>query len=218
MENMSEEPPSDQVNSLRDSLNRWNQTRQQNSQGFNESAKTLFSSWADSLNTRAHDIYQTLPVSRQDLVQDQEPSWFQLSRTERMVLFVCFLLGATACFTLCTFLFPVLAAKPRKFGLLWTMGSLLFVLAFGVLMGPLAYLKHLTARERLPFSMFFFATCFMTIYFAAFSKNTVLTITCALLELVAVIYYAISYFPFGATGLRMLSSAGVNSARGVLRI
>ena len=198
---MSEEPPSDQVNSLRDSLNRWNQTRQQNSQGFNESAKTLFSSWADSLNTRAQDIYQTLPVSRQDLVQDQEPSWFQLSRTERMVLFVCFLLGAT-----------------RKFGLLWTMGSLLFVLAFGVLMGPLAYLKHLTARERLPFSMFFFATCFMTIYFAAFSKNTVLTITCALLELVAVIYYAISYFPFGATGLRMLSSAGVNSARGVLRI
>lgn len=151
-------------------------------------------------------------------MQDQEPSWFQLSRTERMVLFVCFLLGATACFTLCTFLFPVLAAKPRKFGLLWTMGSLLFVLAFGVLMGPLAYLKHLTARERLPFSMFFFATCFMTIYFAAFSKNTVLTITCALLELVAVIYYAISYFPFGATGLRMLSSAGVNSARGVLRI
>lgn len=136
----------------------------------------------------------------------------------KMVLFVCFLLGATACFTLCTFLFPVLAAKPRKFGLLWTMGSLLFVLAFGVLMGPLAYLKHLTARERLPFSMFFFATCFMTIYFAAFSKNTVLTITCALLELVAVIYYAISYFPFGATGLRMLSSAGVNSARGVLRI
>ncbi|EGA88022.1 Sft2p [Saccharomyces cerevisiae VL3] len=107
---MSEEPPSDQVNSLRDSLNRWNQTRQQNSQGFNESAKTLFSSWADSLNTRAQDIYQTLPVSRQDLVQDQEPSWFQLSRTERMVLFVCFLLGATACFTLCTFLFPVLAA------------------------------------------------------------------------------------------------------------
>lgn len=155
MEIMSEEQPPDQVNSLRDSLSRWNQTRQQNSQGFNESAKTLFSSWADSLNTRAQDIYQTLPVSRQDLVQDQEPSWFQLSRTERMVLFVCFLLGATACFTLCIFLFPVLAAKPRKFGLIWTMGSLLFVFAFGVLMGPVAYLKHLTARERLPFSLFF---------------------------------------------------------------
>ncbi|KAF4004094.1 Got1/Sft2-like family protein [Saccharomyces cerevisiae] len=182
---MSEEPPSDQVNSLRDSLNRWNQTRQQNSQG---------------LGARPGAV--VVPI-----VKNGKNGTFCL-----------FLLGATACFTLCTFLFPVLAAKPRKFGLLWTMGSLLFVLAFGVLMGPLAYLKHLTARERLPFSMFFFATCFMTIYFAAFSKNTVLTITCALLELVAVIYYAISYFPFGATGLRMLSSAGVNSARGVLRI
>ena len=116
------------------------------------------------------------------------------------------------------FLFPVLAVQPRKFGLLWSMGSLLFVLAFGVLQGPIAYMKHLTSRERLPFTVFFFTSCFMTIYFAAFTKSTLLTIPCAVLELIAVIYYAVSYFPFGGTGLRMISSIGVNQARGVLRI
>lgn len=212
------ESPSAQVNSLRDSLNRWNQSRSQNSQGFNESAKTLFSSWADSLNTRAQDVYQRLPISRQDLVQDQEPSWFNLSRTERLLLFVCFILGSVACFTICIFLFPVLAVKPRKFGLLWSMGSLLFVLAFGIFMGPIAYVKHLTSRERLPFSIFFFATCILTIYFAAFRKSTILTVPCAVLELIALVYYGISYFPFGSTGIKVVSSVGINSARGALHI
>ncbi|SCU89364.1 LAME_0E03136g1_1 [Lachancea meyersii CBS 8951] len=203
---------------LRDSLNRWNESRSQHSQGFNEGAKTLFASWADSLNTRAQNVYQRLPMTQQDLVQDQEPTWFTLTRVERLMLFVCCILGSVACFTLCAFLLPVLAVKPRKFGLLWSMGSLLFVGAFGVLQGPVAYLKHISSRERLPFSAFFFASCFLTIYFAAFQKSALLTIPCALLELVAVIYYAVSYFPFGASGLRMISTVGVNQARGVLRI
>ncbi|SCV01595.1 LANO_0F12530g1_1 [Lachancea nothofagi CBS 11611] len=203
---------------LRDSLNRWNENRTQHSQGFNEGAKTIFASWADSLNGRANDLYQRLPMTQQDLIQDQEPAWFSLSRTERLLLFVCFILGSIGCFTLCVFLLPVLAVKPRKFGLLWSMGSLLFVGAFGVLQGPVAYAKHITSRERLPFSVFFFTTCFLTIYFAAFRKSALLTIPCAVLELIAVIYYAVSYFPFGASGLRMVSSVGINQARGVLRI
>lgn len=206
------------VSNLRDSLNRWNESRNNHSQGFNEGAKTIFASWADSINERAQDVYQRLPLTQQDLTTNPEPEWFSLSRTERLSLFVCFVLGSVACFTICVFLFPVLAVQPRKFGLLWSMGSLLFVLAFGVLQGPIAYMKHLTSRERLPFTVFFFTSCFMTIYFAAFTKSTLLTIPCAVLELIAVIYYAVSYFPFGGTGLRMISSIGVNQARGVLRI
>ena len=160
----------------------------------------------------------TKDLTQQDLTTNPEPEWFSLSRTERLSLFVCFVLGSVACFTICVFLFPVLAVQPRKFGLLWSMGSLLFVLAFGVLQGPIACMKHLTSRERLPFTVFFFTSCFMTIYFAACTKSTLLTMPCAVLELIAVIYYAVSYFPFGGAGLRMISSIGVNQARGVLRI
>ncbi|GCF00900.1 protein transport protein sft2 [Zygosaccharomyces mellis] len=209
---------SNQFNSFRNSFQRWNENRSQNSQGFNESAKTLFSSWADSFNNTAQDVYARLPLTRQDVEQDQEPPWFSLSRTERLLLFLSFILGSAACFTICVFLFPALAVKPRKFGLLWSMGSLLFVLAFGVLMGPIAYLKHLSSKERIPFTIFFFGTCLLTIYFAAISKSTILTLPCAILELVAVVYYAISYFPFGAAGMRMMSYAGFNTARGALQI
>ncbi|AET41379.1 Sft2p Ecym_8084 [Eremothecium cymbalariae DBVPG len=208
----------EQAGSLRDSLNRWNETRGQNSQGFNEGAQTLFSGWAESLNSRAQDVYQRLPMTRQDLTQSQEPEWFAMSRTERLALFACFILGSVGCFSICIMLFPMLAVKPRKFGLLWSMGSLLFVLAFGVLQGPVEYIKHLTSRDRLPFTLFFFTTASLTIYFAAFLKSSLLTIPCAILELVSVIYYAVSYFPFGTSGIRMFSAYGLNTARGALRI
>jgi len=98
------------------------------------------------------------------------------------------------------------------------MGSLLFILAFGVLQGPVAYMKHLTSKDRLPFTVFFFSSCIGTIYFAAFMKSTVLTILFAFMEVVALIYYAISYFPFGRQGLSIISSIGLNQARGVLSI
>ncbi|CCH62753.1 hypothetical protein TBLA_0I00940 [Henningerozyma blattae CBS 6284] len=209
---------SDQETSLRDSLNRWNSNRNSNTQSFGNTAREYFSSWNASINEVAQDVYQRLPMTQQDLTQTQEPDWFTLSRTERLMLFVCFLLGSAACFTLCVFLFPVLALKPRKFGLLWTVGSLLFVLAFGVLMGPVAYSRHLTSKERLPFTVFFFGTCILTIYFAAIAKSTLLTLPCAVLELIAVIGYAVSYFPFGGATLRMLGSMGLSTARGALRI
>ncbi|AMD20482.1 HDL262Cp [Eremothecium sinecaudum] len=209
----------DQNGNLRNSFNRWNEARSQNqSRGLGQSAKELFSGWADSINERTQGIYQRLPLTQQDLVQTQEPEWFSLTRMERLALFGCFILGSIGCFAICFMLFPVLALKPRKFGMLWSMGSMLFILAFGVLQGPVAYMKHLTSKDRLPFTLFFFLTCFLTIYFAAFTRSTLLTIPCALLELVAVVYYAISYFPFGGQGLRMMSTFGLSSARGALRI
>lgn len=213
-----------QINQLRESLSRWNRSNTTTASTFGENARSFFNSWSDSITERANDMYQRLPITTQDLPllsqnnNDDEPSWFNLSRWERITLFICFLLGSIACFTICVFLFPALAIKPRKFALLWTMGSLLFVLAFGVMMGPFKFLKHIISKERLPFTSFFFLSCLATLYFAAIQKNTILTIVCAAVELVSVLYYIISYFPMGATSLRMLSSFGMNTARGALHI
>ena len=222
---MSSDDADTQINQLRESLSRWNRSNT-TSTTFGENARSFFNSWTDSITERANDMYQRLPMTTQDLSllsqnnnpNDNEPSWFNLSRWERITLFICFLLGSIACFIICVFLFPVLAIKPRKFALLWTMGTLLFVLAFGVMMGPFKFLKHIVSRERLPFTSFFFISCFTTLYFAAIQKNTILTILCAAVELISVLYYIISYFPMGATSLRMLSSFGMNSARGALHI
>lgn len=197
--------------SLRDQFNSWTAQSAslgtEGSEGPFSSARNAFSSFTSSVNETANDYFNRLPFTSAD-ADVQEPSWFQLSRLERLVGFIGCLLAAIACFTLSFFLFPVLALKPRKFGLLWSLGSLLFVISFGVLQGPVAYFKHLTSAQRLPFTCFFFGSVLLTVYFSAIQKSTILTLVFSLVEIVAVLYYTVSYFPFGAQTLRMMSSLG----------
>jgi hypothetical protein len=183
-----------------------------------ESARTLFSGWAETLNSTANDVYSRLPLTQQDAdqVAPQEPSWFQLSRFERLMGFLACLLGSIACFAISFLLFPVLALNPRKFGLLWSLGSILFVISFGLLQGPVAYFHHLTSAARLPFTVFFFLSVMSTIYFSAVLKSTPLTLVSSVLEIIAVVYYTVSYFPFGAQGLRLATSVGVRQVSGLV--
>ncbi|KAH3679971.1 hypothetical protein WICMUC_000714 [Wickerhamomyces mucosus] len=206
---------------LRQQWNQWTSNHNvQSNNPVNEGAKTLFTGWAETINNSANDVYQRLPFTQQDAesVANQEPSWFTLNRFERLMGFIACLLGSTACFTLSFVLFPVLALNPRKFGLLWSLGSLLFVISFGLLQGPVAYVKHLTSPSRLPFTGFFFSSVILTIYFSAFLKSTVLTLISSIVEVIAVIYYTVSYFPFGAQGLRMATAVGARQVGGLISI
>lgn len=46
------------------------------------------------------------------------------------------------------------------------MGSVLSLASWAVLMGPITYAKHLVSGPRLPFTAAYFASIFMTLYFA----------------------------------------------------
>ncbi|VEU20323.1 DEKNAAC101093 [Brettanomyces naardenensis] len=178
-------------------------------------AKSLFSSAADALQDGYEQAYNVLPMTNQD-TQQSEPSWFQMSRFERMMAFFLFLLGSIACFALGFFLFPVLTLKPRKFAMLWTLGSLLFVLSFGCLQGPQDYCRHLVSKERLPFTAIFFGSVIGTLYCAAILKSTILTLMMGIVEIFAVLYYTVSYFPFGAQGLSLVTNFGARQVGGMV--
>lgn len=166
------------------------------------------SSWTDYVRSSANNLYESLPTYNNPAVPtpQQEPSWFKLSRFEKIVGFGCCLASSILCFILSFFMFPVLALNPRKFALLWTMGSFLFVVSFGVLQGPYAYVRHLTSRDRIIFSGIFFGSIFLTMYCALILQSTILTLLASIVEVVAIAYYIISYFPFGATTLTWFTS------------
>lgn len=165
------------------------------------------SSWSDYIKTSANDLYVSLPSYNTGSQQTiEEPSWFRLSRFEKMLGFACCLGGSILCFIISFFLFPVLALKPRKFGLLWSMGSLLFVISFGVLQGPYHYTKHLLSKERIFFTATFFGSVLSTMYAAVILKSTLLTVFCSVIEIFAVLYYTFSYFPFGALTVTFFTS------------
>lgn len=46
------------------------------------------------------------------------------------------------------------------------MGSLLFMLGFAILAGPIAHLKHITSKERLPFTAAWLGSLALTLFFA----------------------------------------------------
>lgn len=176
-----------------------------------------FSDWTDYIKTSANDLYVSLPSYNSGAQQTaEEPSWFKLSRFEKMLGFACCLGGSILCFFISFFLFPVLALRPRKFGLLWSMGSLLFVASFGILQGPYSYMKHLLSRERIVFTTVFFGSVLSTMYAAVVMRSTLLTIFCSIIELFAILYYTLSYFPFGAQTVTWFTSYMVGYFGGFL--
>lgn len=183
------------------------------SRGNSGRAQPILTEWSDYIKLGTNDLYSRLPTSVQDAVSSnsasapaQEPSWFQLSRLERLIGFGCCLGASMLCFVLCFFMFPVLALRPRKFGLLWSGGSLLFVVSFGVLQGPYSYIGHLLLRERIVFTVVFFSSILLTIYSSVVLKSSILTIFTSIIEILAVLYYTVSYFPFGASTLTFFTS------------
>lgn len=140
--------------------------------------------------------------------REEEEGFFALSRWDRMLIFIACNLGAAVCFMICFFLFPVLSLKPRKFAILWSVGSLLFLLSWAVLMGPLVYAKHLVSGSRLPFTAAYFGSIAMTLYFAIGLHSTLLTLISSIFQLAALAWYLVSYFPMGSTGLQFMGRFG----------
>ncbi|TGZ77541.1 SFT2 domain protein [Ascodesmis nigricans] len=177
------------------------------------------------LNPFGNGGYVRLPTSNSDVPtqlpaqnrQDEDAGWFALSRWDRILAFSACNLGAAVCFITCFFLFPVLSLRPRKFAVLWTVGSLLFLASWAILQGPVTYATHLLSAPRLPFTAAYFGTIILTLYFSIGIGSTILTFFAAVAQLVALVWYLVSYFPMGAQGLRYASSLGASQANAWLR-
>ncbi|SPN97803.1 related to SFT2 - suppressor of sed5 ts mutants [Cephalotrichum gorgonifer] len=84
--------------------------------------------------------------------------------------------------------------------------------SFAAVMGPVAYLKHLISGPRLPFTAAYFGSIAMTMYFSIGLHSTLLTLFSAVIQIVCLAWYLVSYFPMGSAGLRMATSFGARQA------
>ncbi|KAI8629115.1 SFT2-domain-containing protein [Xylariaceae sp. FL1651] len=158
--------------------------------------------------TDAHGQRPTTVTSR--LTHDLD--LYLVSRWDRLLIFGACNLGALACFVLCFALWPILMTKPRKFVILWSFGSLLFLCSFAAVMGPKTYVQHLTSGPRLPFTAAYFGSIALTIYFSIGLQKTILTLLSALIQIACLIWYLVSYFPMGSSGLRLATTFGARRA------
>ncbi|PTU22471.1 hypothetical protein P175DRAFT_0433622 [Aspergillus ochraceoroseus IBT 24754] len=202
--------------SFRDSVNSLGWARREADTPANTNSSTPFFSRLQSLNPFGQgEGYLQLPTHEGPGAplpaatrREEEDSFLALSRWDRMLIFFACNLGAAVCFVICFFLFPVLSMKPRKFAVLWSVGSLLFLLSWAVLMGPKTYAKHLVSGPRLPFTAAYFGSIGLTLYFAIGLHSTFLTLISSIFQLAALLWYIVSYFPMGSTGLQFMGRFG----------
>ncbi|GMM38839.1 hypothetical protein DASC09_061780 [Saccharomycopsis crataegensis] len=141
-----------------------------------------------------------------------EPGMFNLSQSDRWMIFIIFLVGSLACYGICIVMFPILSLKPRKFIALWTLGSIFFVTGFVFLKGLQSSMNSLLSTDRMALKLAVIASIIMTIYSTIVLHSTVLSIIFAVLQLVSQAYYSASYFPFGRSTLGFSSRIAINQA------
>lgn len=147
------------------------------------------------------------------------------------------------CFCLSAIYIPVLVLKARKFALLYTLGSVFFLMryilfndvprrvirnyilktyssyfSFCFLWGPMSYMKSLFTAERRCFSITYIITLAGTLYFALALQSTPLTVVCAVLQMIAMVSFLVSHIPGGSTGLMFFSKMFRSSVSSTLPI
>ncbi|PIA58340.1 hypothetical protein AQUCO_00500338v1 [Aquilegia coerulea] len=110
-----------------------------------------------------------------------------------------------------TMFLPVMVLMPQKFAICFTLGCAFIIGSFFALKGPKNQLAHMISKERLPFTLGFFGSMIGTIYVSMVLHSYILSVLFSVLQVLALSYYAISYFPGGSSGMKFLSSALTSS-------
>ncbi|KAL0407031.1 UNVERIFIED_CONTAM: protein transport protein SFT2 [Sesamum latifolium] len=110
-----------------------------------------------------------------------------------------------------TLFLPVIVLVPQKFAICFTVGCAFIIGSFFALRGPKNQFNHMSSKERLPFTLGFLGSMIGTIYVSMVLHSYVLSVLFSVLQVLALAYYAISYFPGGSTGLKFISSSLTSS-------
>jgi len=97
--------------------------------------------------------------------------------------------------------------RPQKFAICFTFGSLSFMSSFAILKGPVTHLRGMLQADRLPFTVIYLGTMFATLYFTFTEGGVsgyVTVIGCSGLQLLALLWYLVTFIPGGSAGLNVL--------------
>ncbi|KAG0027055.1 protein transport protein sft2 [Podila clonocystis] len=159
------------------------------------------SNWFSGVRTQVSGY---VPVSLGGGSAPQEEDWLGLTWFQRMAGFAICIAGGVACFMVAFFVgLPLLVVSPSKFATSFTFGSLLVMTSFALLKGPMAHIKALISRERLPFTAAYFGSMIFTLYASLGASSYFFTIIGTIVQIFALVYYFTSYSPFSAGSIRL---------------
>ncbi|XP_055386284.1 uncharacterized protein LOC129615211 [Condylostylus longicornis] len=142
------------------------------------------------------------PEANSWLEETQNSCCPKLTRVQRILCFIACLCLGTFFMGMSIFYIPVLILKARKFALLYTLGSLFFILSFGFLLGFMSFFSSMLSKQRLGISVTYAGSLIATLYFAIIVHSTALTVVFAVTQVISLLFLVINEIPGRATGLK----------------
>jgi len=140
---------------------------------------------------------------------------------QRFKVFCALLFLSALFFALAFFVgVPMLALKPQKFALSFTCGSVTFIGSFGIMKGPYEHFMSMCTMQRMPFTTIYLGSMMATLYLTCTKggmKGYAYVLIASGVQLVALIWYLISFLPGGTMGLRIVGRAMCTILQPVLK-
>jgi hypothetical protein len=137
---------------------------------------------------------------------------FEVEKSYKL-FFIILSVGLGLIFLSLVFL-PLVWITPQKFVSLFSLGSLVTISSFVFVYGTSAYLEMLFSKQRALFTILFLVSIFLGIYFAFNQTYYIISLICAVIQLITLIIFTLSFIPGGSMGISFITNillAPVNS-------
>ncbi|KAJ3407349.1 protein transport protein sft2 [Chytriomyces hyalinus] len=144
------------------------------------------------VRSATQNISSTLGLSTRET---PEPEFCGLTSWQRFIGFCATFAMASFCFMVALFSLPLMVISPPKFVTPFTLGSLLAICSFALIKGPRAYLKDCLSRERIAWTIMYFTSLGLTLYFSLLLHSYLLTIVAVVIQMFTLVRFFGSYAP-----------------------
>ena len=101
---------------------------------------------------------------------------------------------------------PLILFSPQRFVSLFSIGSIITLSSFIFIYGTSGYLQMLFSYERRLFSSLYLLSIVVGLYFAFFHSYYLISMICAVIQLITLIIFTLSFIPGGSTGISFFTS------------
>ncbi|ORY51430.1 SFT2-domain-containing protein [Rhizoclosmatium globosum] len=174
------------------------------SSGSTSGSQGALDSLMGGMRSATQNISSSLGIANRE---PAEPEFCGLTSFQRFVGFAACFAMACFCFMVSVFSLPLMIISPSKFVTPFTFGSLLAICSFALIKGPRAYIRDAFSKERLAWTVAYFGSLLMTLYFSLFLKSYLLTIVAVVVQVFTLGKFFGSYAP-SMSSLSMMSMFG----------
>lgn len=137
-----------------------------------------------------------------------------LSYAQRFQAFLLLGCGSITLYFASFFIFlPLILITPSKFATSFTFGSLFWLGAFAILRGPRSTLLSLLQKDKLPFTIAYFASIVLSLYSTMIVQSYFLVLLAVIIQLIAALWYSSSYIPGGTVAFNALGRTVWSTSR-----